>query len=68
MEATGGTAVGTVYPPDLEQALSIAVNFTADTIAVTVPDLHLYPEGQGPWYGVQFESCIGKLTEYCKSL
>lgn len=52
----------------LEQALSIAVNFTADTIAVTVPDLHLYPEGQGPWYGVQFESCIGKLTEYCKSL
>ena len=45
----------------LEQALNIAVNFTADAIEATVKDLHTFPREQAPWYGVEFETCMGNL-------
>lgn len=52
----------------LEQALSIAVNFTADTIEATLPDLRTMPREKAPWYGVYFESCIGKLVSYTSEI
>ncbi len=51
----------------LEQALNIAVNFTADTMKATLPDLDL-PRDEAPWYGVSFEACMPKLIEYSSTL
>ena len=48
--------------------LSIAVNFTADTIEATLPDLRTLPREKAPWYGVYFESCIGKLVSYTSEI
>ena len=52
----------------IEQALSIAVNFTADTIQATLPDLRTLPREEAPWYGVEFEACIGNLVDYVKEI
>lgn len=52
----------------LESALFAAVNFTSDAIEATVQDLEELPCHQAPWYGVEFEACIGKLIEYTKKL
>ncbi len=52
----------------IEQALYIAVNFTADTIMATIPDLRTLPREESPWYGVEFEACIDKLVGYTKSI
>lgn len=52
----------------IEQALSIAVNFTADTIQATLPDLRTLPREEAPWYGVDFEACIGNLVDYVKEI
>lgn len=52
----------------IEQALQIAVNFTADTIMVTVPELRTLPKEKSPWYGVEFEACIEKLVQYTKEI
>lgn len=48
----------------MEQAISIAVNFTADTMEATLPDLHTLPHEEAPWYGVEFEACMDKLVQY----
>lgn len=52
----------------IEEALSIAVNFTADTIMATIPDLRSLPKEETPWYGVEFEACIDKLVAYTKKI
>lgn len=52
----------------IQQAVSIAVNFTADTIMATVSDLRNLPHEQAPWYGVEFEACIGQLVAYTKQI
>ncbi len=52
----------------LQQALHIAVNFTADTIMATLPDLRSLPREKAPWYGVEFEACMDKLIEYTKEI
>lgn len=52
----------------IQQALSIAVNFTADTIVATIDDLQTLPHEQAPWYGVEFETCIDKLVKYVQQI
>ncbi len=52
----------------MEQALSIAVNFTADTMETTLPDLETLPHDQAPWYGVEFEACMDKLVAYTRQI
>ncbi len=53
---TGGIALG----KSIQQALDIAVNFTADCIEKTLP------EKDEMWYGSAFELCIDKLLEYIR--
>lgn len=53
---TGAVVLG----KSLQQALDIAVNFTADCIEKT------FPERDEMWYGSAFELCIDKLLEYIK--
>ena len=53
---TGAVTLGN----SLQEALDIAVNFTADCIEATVP----YAEES--WYGCCFELCLGELAEYSK--
>ncbi len=52
----------------IAQALSIAVNFTADTIDVTMEDYAEIHREKLPCYSVEFEKCIGNLVEYVKEL
>lgn len=52
---TGAVTLG----KSLEQALDISVNFTADCIQATLP------VADEVWYGTCFESCLGKLINYC---
>lgn len=46
----------------LEKAVSLAVNLTADCIEATLPDMDTY------WYGVSFESCMGKIAQEAATL
>ena len=52
----------------IEQALSIAVNFTADTIEVTQADYEDVHREKLPCYSVEFELCIGNLVNYVKEI
>ena len=52
----------------IEQAITIAVNFTTDTIIATVDDLHHLPHDIAPWYGVEFEACMDKLVAYVQGI
>ncbi len=52
----------------ISQALSIAVNFTSDAIAVTLEDDTHQPNGNSGWYDVAFEACIGKLVAYANEI
>ncbi|MGN1403324.1 MAG: pyridoxamine kinase [Ruminococcus sp.] len=52
----------------VQQALSIAIRFTVDCIQATVDDLHTLPHDQAPWYGVEFEACIGNLVQYAQQI
>lgn len=53
---TGAIALG----KDIRQALHISVNYTADCIEETIPEI------EEMWYGSCFEPCLGKLIEYIK--
>ena len=46
----------------LEKAVSLAVNLTTDCIEATIPDKDTY------WYGVSFESCMGKIAQEAAEL
>ena len=46
----------------LEKAVSLAVNLTTDCIEATLPDKDTY------WYGVSFESCMGKIAQEAAEL
>lgn len=46
----------------LEKAVSLAVNLTTDCIEATLPDKDTY------WYGVSFESCMGKIAQEAAAL
>lgn len=52
----------------LEQAVSVAVNFTADTMKATLLDLQSLPHEKAPWYGVEFEVCMEKLVHYTNQI
>ena len=52
----------------IAQALSIAVNFTADTIEVTQADYEDVHREKLPCYSVEFELCIGNLVNYVKEI
>lgn len=52
----------------IAQALSIAVNFTADTIDISMTDYAEIHREKLPCYSVEFEKCIGNLVEYVKDL
>ncbi|MCI5845109.1 MAG: pyridoxamine kinase [Oscillospiraceae bacterium] len=46
----------------LEKAVQLAVNLTTDCIEATLPDRETY------WYGVSFESCMGKIAQEAAAL
>jgi pyridoxine kinase len=46
----------------LEKAVQLAVNLTTDCIEATLPDMDTY------WYGVSFESCMGKIAQEAEKL
>lgn len=52
----------------IQQALSIAIHYTVDCILATVDDLRTLPHDQAPWYGVEFEACIGNLVQYVRQI
>ena len=54
---TGAVALG----KNIQQAIDISVNYTADCIEKTLPEI------DEMWYGSCFEPCIEKLIEYIKA-